>query len=171
LSSTRPANHHRDWPAGDSAGQPFNRVFERHRIPTLAVSAYIDPATVVTGEYRNTSLIATLRERWPLGPPLTARDATAPDVAPVLARSTPRPPEDWPDVTPRPVPQLTGALLPMDKPLPALGVYLLGVAIELDKFNTGYDSGLDPRTATVAQADDYMNKRMGRIWPGLVRHP
>jgi uncharacterized protein (UPF0548 family) len=32
LSSTRPANHHRDWPAGDSAGQPFNRVFERHRI-------------------------------------------------------------------------------------------------------------------------------------------
>ena len=31
LSSTRPANHHRARPAADSAGQPLNRVFERHR--------------------------------------------------------------------------------------------------------------------------------------------
>jgi hypothetical protein len=42
------------------------------------------------------------------------------------------------------VPQLTGTLLPMDKPLPPLGVYVLGIAIELDKFNTGHDPGLDP---------------------------
>ena len=76
------------------------------RIPTLAVSAYIDPGTVVTSEYRNISLIRTLRERWPLGPPLTARDVTAADIAPVLARSTPRPQEDWPEVTSRPMPQL-----------------------------------------------------------------
>ena len=59
------------------------------RIPTLAVSAYIDPRTVITSAYRNTSLIATLRDRWNLGPPLTARDATAPSIAPVLARATP----------------------------------------------------------------------------------
>ena len=39
------------------------------RIPTLAVSAYLDPRTVVTGEYRNTSVIRTLRERFSLGPP------------------------------------------------------------------------------------------------------
>ena len=38
------------------------------RIPTLAVSAYIDPQTVITTGYRNTSLIATLRARWKLGP-------------------------------------------------------------------------------------------------------
>jgi hypothetical protein len=31
-ASTRPANHHRHNPAGDSAGQLSNRVFERHRI-------------------------------------------------------------------------------------------------------------------------------------------
>jgi hypothetical protein len=45
LSSTRPANHHRVKPAGDSAGQPLNRVFGRHRLietrangqPALAV--------------------------------------------------------------------------------------------------------------------------------------
>jgi phospholipase C len=131
-------------PVGPAGQMGFRFDRAGIRIPTLAVSAYTDPATVVTGEYRNTSLIATLRERWPLGPPLTARDATAPDIAPVLARRTPRPPEDWPDVNPRPVPQLTGTLLPMDKPLPPLGVYVLGIAIELDKFNTGHDPGLDP---------------------------
>jgi phospholipase C len=38
------------------------------RIPTLAISAYIDPQTVITSAYRNTSLIATLRGRWNLGP-------------------------------------------------------------------------------------------------------
>jgi hypothetical protein len=30
LRSTRPANHHGDRPAGDRAGQPLGRVFERH---------------------------------------------------------------------------------------------------------------------------------------------
>jgi hypothetical protein len=32
LSSTRSANHDRVKSARDSAGQPLNRVFERHRI-------------------------------------------------------------------------------------------------------------------------------------------
>jgi hypothetical protein len=32
LSSIRPANHHRVRDAGDGAGQPLNRLFERHRI-------------------------------------------------------------------------------------------------------------------------------------------
>jgi len=67
----------------------------------LAVSAYIDPGIVVTSEYRNTSLIRTLREHWPLGPPLTARDDTARS-----GPQHPRPQEDWPEVTPRPMPQL-----------------------------------------------------------------
>src|SRR6266571_5081341 len=141
------------------------------RIPTLAVSAYIDPRTVITSGYRNTSLIRTLRERWPLGPPLTARDATAPGIAPVLTRSTPRAQEDWPEVTPRPVPQLLGTLVSLDKPLPPLGQYLLGVAIALDTNYTGHVPDLDPRTATGQQADDYMNDRTARIWPGLVTHP
>jgi phospholipase C len=141
------------------------------RIPTLAVSAYIDPHTVITGAYRNTSLIATLRERWDLGPPLTARDATAPSIMPVLARATPRKEEDWPEVTPRPVPQLAGTLVPLDKPLPPLGQYLLGVAIALDTKYTGHIPDLDPKTATGHQANDYMNDRTARIYPGLVTHP
>jgi hypothetical protein len=31
LSGTRPANHDRAEPAGDSAGESLNRLFERHR--------------------------------------------------------------------------------------------------------------------------------------------
>jgi hypothetical protein len=32
LSSTRQANHHHIRPAGERAGQPLNRVFERYRV-------------------------------------------------------------------------------------------------------------------------------------------
>jgi len=134
------------------------------RVPTLAVSAYIDPQTVITSGYRNTSLIATLRARWKLGPPLTARDATAPGITPVLTRATPRPQEDWPEVTL----QLAATAVPLDKPLPSLGQHLLGVAIALDTHHTSHVPDIDPRTATARQANDYMNDRTGRIYPSLV---
>ena len=133
------------------------------RIPTLAVSAFIDPRTVITSGYRNTSLIATLRARWKLGPPLTARDATAPSITPVLTRATPRPPEDWPEVTP----QQAATPAPLDKPLPPLGQHLLGVTIALDTHHTGHVPDIHPRTATARQANDYMNDRTGRIYPSL----
>ena len=139
------------------------------RIPTLAVSAYIDPRTVVTDEYRNTSLIRTLRERFSLGPPLTGRDAVAADIAPILTRDTPRAQEDWPEVTARPVPPLLDPLVPMDQPLPPLGKYLLGTAIALDTMHTGHVPDIDPKTATGQQARDYMIDRQARIWPGLTR--
>src|SRR5215831_12087345 len=134
------------------------------RVPTVAVSAYIDPQTVITSEYRNTSLIATLRARWNLGAPLTARDASAPSVTPALTRATPRPPEDWPEVRP----QLAATPASLDKPLPPLGQHLLGVAIALDSHHTGHVPDLDPSTATGRQANDYLNDRTGRIYPGLV---
>ncbi len=137
------------------------------RIPTLAISAYIDPRTVVTGEYRNTSLIRTLRERFCLGPPLTGRDAVAADIAPILTRDTPRAQEDWPEVTARPVPPLLDPLVSMDQPLPPLGKYLLGAAIALDTMHTGHVPEIDPKTATGQQARAYMLDRQARIWPGL----
>ena len=77
------------------------------RVPAIAISAWIPERTVINDEYRHTSVIRTLRERWSLGAPLTARDAAAPDIAPVLSLDTPRAPEDWPEVTPRPVPGST----------------------------------------------------------------
>ncbi|MEY2248586.1 alkaline phosphatase family protein [Streptomyces sp. BF23-18] len=158
-------------PAGPAGQMGFGFDRAGIRIPTLAVSAYIDPRTVVSDPYRNTSLIATLRDRWPLGPPLTARDATVPGIAPVLTRTTPRLQEDWPEIALRPAPPSAGPLVPPDRRLPPLGRYLLGVAIALDTQYTGHVPDLDPRTATGRQADDYLNDRTARIYPGLVRVP
>ena len=123
----------------------------------------------MTGEYRNTSLIRTLRERFSLGPPLTGRDAVAADIAPVLTRDTPRVQEDWPELAAREVPPLPGTLVAMDQPLPPLGRYLLGTAIALDTMNSGHVPDIDPNTATGQQAHDYMIDRQARIWPGLTR--
>ena len=61
-------------PAGQM-GFTFNRLGVR--VPTIAISPWIPERTVVTEEFRHTSLIRTMRERWSLGNPLTARDATA----------------------------------------------------------------------------------------------
>ena len=72
-------------------------------------------------------------------------------------------------MTPKPVPQLTDTIVAMDQPLPPLGKYLLGVAIALDEHYTGHRSDIDPTTATGRQADDYMNDRVARLMPGLVR--
>ena len=80
------------------------------RVPAIAISAWIPDRTVITGQFRNTSVIATLRKRWQLGPPLTARDAIAADLAPILSLETPRDPADWPDVTPQPVPPYVGTV-------------------------------------------------------------
>jgi phospholipase C len=142
------------------------------RIPTLAVSAYIDPRTVVTGQYRNTSLIRTLRERWPLGPPLTGRDATAAGIAPVLTRAAPagagrlargHVPAGIPAAG-RPAPS-PGPATPATGPVPPRPGHRDGHQY------TGHVPDLDPRTATGQQAEDDMNDRTARIWPGLVTHP
>jgi hypothetical protein len=77
--------------------------------------------------------------------------------------------DDWPDVTPAPVPQLTDTIVAMDQPLPPLGQSLLGVAIALDEHYTGHRPDIDPKTATGRQADDYMDERVARLMPGLVR--
>ncbi len=136
-----------------SAGQLGFR-FDRSgiRLPTLAISAYIDNRTVVNEEYRNTSLIRTLRERWPLGAPLTARDAIARDIAPILSRETPRAQEDWPEVVARPAPPLKDPVVPLDRPLPPLGKYLLGTALEIEKSRTGKAPAINPNEATGREA-------------------
>jgi len=104
-------------PSGPAGEMGF--TFDRSgvRIPTIAISPWIPERTVVNQEYRATSLIRTLRERWDLGPPLSGRDAIAPDIAPVLSLAEPRPPETWPDVTPQPVPDFDVAVVPLDQPL------------------------------------------------------
>ena len=71
-------------------------AFDRYgvRVPAVIVSPYIRPGTILRAPanglpngpypYDHTSIIATLRNCFNLGGPLTARDAAAPDLDPVL---------------------------------------------------------------------------------------
>jgi phospholipase C len=119
------------------------------RVPAIAISAWIPERVVVTSEYRNTSVLRTLRERWRLGDPLTARDAVAPDIAPVLSLETPRPPEDWPDAVPLPVPPFDPQAIPPDVPLRALSKAALFAVLELGK-------GLGMRVPEVNKDEDVL---------------
>ncbi|HEX6034477.1 MAG TPA: alkaline phosphatase family protein [Anaerolineales bacterium] len=68
------------------------------RVPTVMVSPYIDPGTVVSDTCDHTSIIKTICERWSL-PPLTERDKHANSFAKVLNRESPR--VDNPPIEPR----------------------------------------------------------------------
>jgi hypothetical protein len=68
LSSTRPANHHRDQPADDRAGQPLGRVFERHRTGS-------GPASLAT---IRAAIIAAIQDTGYLHIPEGRRDHTTP---------------------------------------------------------------------------------------------
>jgi phospholipase C len=98
---------HQEAPPGEM-GFRFDR--SGLRVPAFAVSPWIPPQQVITREYRNTSVIATLRNRWQLGESLTGRDVIAADLAPVLSLEVPRDPDTWPDVKPQPVPPYTGVI-------------------------------------------------------------
>jgi phospholipase C len=94
-------------PEGPAGQMGFSFRRSGVRIPAIAISPWIPVQTVVSSEYRNTSVIATLRRRWQLGPPLTQRDAVAADLSPVFSLDTPRDPDGWPQVSPRLVPPYT----------------------------------------------------------------
>lgn len=80
-------------PPSRESTTPFN--FDRYgvRVPAVIVSPYIEKGLVfrppAQTPFDHTSVIATLRERFALGPPLTARDAAAPDLAAALTLSEP----------------------------------------------------------------------------------
>jgi len=103
------------------------------RVPAIAISPWIPERTVITAEYRNTSVLRTVRERWQLGPPLTGRDAVAADLTPVLSLDRPRPPEEWPDAVPLPVLPFDPQVLPGDVPLRTLSRGALLAAMECGK--------------------------------------
>ena len=80
-------------PSPPDDGQAF--AFDRYgvRIPAVVVSPLIQPGTVfrsTTGQpFDHTSVIKTLRKRFGVTTPLTARDANAPDLECVLNLSQP----------------------------------------------------------------------------------
>jgi phospholipase C len=138
------------------------------RLPTLAISAWIPERTVVNDEYRHTSLIRTLRERWSLGSPLTARDAAARDLAPIFTRDAPRAPESWPDVFPQPVPAFNQALLPPDAPLSVLAKHILlaVLAFAKEQGETVPDVAEDADIRG-AEAVAILHEVAGKMFPGL----
>ena len=85
-------------PDGTGAPGQMGFTFNRSgvRIPTLAISAWIPEQTVVNDEFRATSLLATMRQRFNLGQPLSARDASARSFADIFTLTSPRAQEDWP---------------------------------------------------------------------------
>ena len=103
------------------------------RIATLAISAWVPEQTVITGEHRATSLLATMRERWNLGPPFTAREASAPSFSNIFTLDSPRAQEDWPEIIPRPVPEMPESVVPLDAPLGLLGKSLLLSVLAMGK--------------------------------------
>ena len=140
------------------------------RLPAIAISPWIPAKTVITDEYRNTSMIRTMRERWKLGAPLTARDADAADIAQVLTLDQPRAPEDWPDVTPRPVPNMDSALLPIDEPLSPLAQALVAGCLAMAKqLGHPVPAISDPATLTGGQGLELIHESLSRLWPAIHR--
>ncbi|MFD8101977.1 alkaline phosphatase family protein [Nocardia fluminea] len=138
------------------------------RLPAIAISPWISEKTVINDVYRHTSVIRTMRERWDLGSPLTRRDADAPELASILVRDKPRPPEEWPDVVAQQVPAFGRPLLPLDAPLSPLGQTFAMMSLGLVKQlgHTAPDirkpGDLDGREA-IAQ----VREAVGRLFPGL----
>ncbi|PZQ51526.1 MAG: hypothetical protein DI556_05065 [Rhodovulum sulfidophilum] len=152
-------------PAGQM-GFTFDRSGQR--LPAIAISAWIPERAVVTGEYRATSLIRTMRERWGLGAPLTARDAIARDIAPVLSLENPREPDAWPEVAPRPVPEFDAALFPPDRPLSVLGKGALRAALAFEESLGAKVPALAHGDAiTGAEAVDMLRDGGFDLFPGL----
>ena len=137
------------------------------RVPAIAISAWIPERTVINDEYRNTSVIRTLRERWSLGAPFSARDAMARDIAPVLSLDDPRAPEHWPEVIARPVPRFDEAFVP-DAPLSALGKALFFGCLALGKElgqavpDIGHDADIKQGEAIATIGDLF-----GHMFPSL----
>jgi len=154
------------------AGQ-LGFAFDRSgvRVPAIAISAWIPERTVINAEYRHTSVIRTIRERWQLGAPLTARDATARDISPVLSLDTPRPPEDWPEVFPRPVPPFDPAQISPDARLRTLpkAAFSAVLALARQRIDRGAGAPQYQRDVDICHADamTIIVDTFGHLFPGL----
>lgn len=80
-------------PPSKTASAPFN--FDRYgvRVPAVIVSPLVSSGSVLRPggkfPFDHTSVLATLRKRFNLGPPLSERDAVAPDLECALTLPTP----------------------------------------------------------------------------------
>jgi phospholipase C len=123
---------------------------------------------VVNDEYRATSLLATMRERWNLGAPFTARDASARSLASIFTLNSPRAQEDWPEISARPVPAMPETLVPLDAPLGVLGKSLLFAILAFAQGLGKTVPDIKPDdTITGAQAIAIGHEALGELLPSM----
>jgi phospholipase C len=149
---------------------PYVTVFTFNRsgvrIPTLAISAWIPERTVINEEHCATSLLATMRERWNLGAPVSAREETARSFADIFTLTSPRGQEDWPEIVPRPVPEMPESVAPLDAPLGLLGKsVLLGVLALAQGMGRTVPEIKPEDTITGAQGVAVAHEILGELFP------
>lgn len=157
-------------PPDDSAPHELGFAFDRSgvRVPTIAISAWIEPRTVVSKEFRATSVIRTIRERWSLGGALTQRDAIAADLAPILSRSSPRPPEEWPRVAARPF-SIVGRLIgQLERPMTALAHDFIGEALVHEATKAGGTSDVDVTQLRLRTAQKHLVRMRNKMFRGIA---
>jgi phospholipase C len=155
-------------PAGEQ-GFRFDR--SGVRIPTIAISAWIDEGTVINQEFRSTSVIRTLRERWSLGPPLTERDASAADISSILTRTTPRPPNEWPRVAPLPLGAIDKVLNVLERPLTQLERDLSGSALAHEANLAGRTLDTNISALSRREAGVHLKRIGASLFPRVARRP
>jgi phospholipase C len=154
-------------PAGE-LGFRFDR--SGYRVPAIIVSPWVGSGVVLTDEYRHTSMIATLRQVWDLGPPFTGRDASARTFDHVLDLDVPRDPDSWPDVTARPVPDFQLDKVAACQALSLLGKHLChGLLQHARHLNMAVPAAPPDSTEEIspALALDIVHWISGRLFPRL----
>lgn len=123
------------------------------RVPTIAISAYTAPATIIERPIHHGALVRTLCEKFRL-PFLTERDRDAPDIRDAINLDSIRDPSTWPVTHPGPVPPgalNTDPLSPELAPLPLDELELAIVALAMARF-TGIEPAPDEVPKTVGAA-------------------
>lgn len=124
------------------------------RVPTVIVSAWTEPGTIVNTPLNHNSVLKTMSLKWDLGN-LTARDLAAEPFLEALNRDKPRGQSDWPSISARaysypPKPANS------DHPLNGLQRGVLGLILQIVK-EQDLTAG---RILTVAEAIYYMRKNL-----------
>lgn len=155
-------------PAGE-LGFTFDR--SGYRVPAIIVSPWVQPGSVYNEEYRHTSLIATLRTVWGLGPAFSGRDAVARTFDHVFARTTPRDPAGWATPTAHPVPDWAADPDLIGQALSSLGKGLVPAFIAMARqMGVPLPAELDDPQATLppARVTGVLRDIAGHVFPGLV---
>jgi phospholipase C len=158
-------------PASPEGEMGFHFDRSGYRVPAIIVSPWVEPGSVYNEEYRHTSLIATLRERWGLGQPFGGRDAAARTFEHVFSREAPRDPADWANVQPRPLPEWMADPEVIAASLSGLGKAMGGAVIaRARELGLTLPPGADDPTATLAPAEilQLLRDLAGRLFPKLA---